>query len=101
MTINKHNASIEHSFRRTFYWNLSGSIIYEIVKTAHNFFLIQFLPTQEYALIGSILSIIYLSVKFSDIGTTHSLPPFFYLIQKNKFFFTRIFFTYFLAPQLP
>ncbi len=79
----------------------SGSIIYEFIKTIHNFFLIGFLPLQEFGLIGSILSIIYLSVKFSDIGTTHALQPFFYLLQKSKVFFIKIFLQYFVLPQLP
>ena len=95
------NNSFVAKFRQGFYWNLSGTLVYESVKTINNYFLIRFVAPDEYGIIGSVLSIIYLAVKIADIGTTHALPPFFYLLQESKAMFIKVFGRYFLLPQLP
>lgn len=95
------NRPIEFYFRKMVYWNFGGSIVYEIIKTLHNFFIIRFLSIQEYGLIGTVLSIIYLSVKMADIGTTHALPPFFSLLRKDKNIFSTIFLRFFIIPLFP
>lgn len=95
------NKPIEFYFRKMVYWNFGGSVVYEIIKTLHNFFIIRFLSIEEYGLIGSVLSIIYLSVKMADIGTTHALPPFFSLLRKDKNLFSTIFLRFFIIPLVP
>lgn len=94
-------SSFIEKFKRGFYWNLSGTLVYELTKTVNNYFLIRFIAPTEYGIVGSVLSIIYLAVKIADVGTTHSLPPFFHLIQESKAQFLKIFWRYFLLPQFP
>ncbi|MFH1831616.1 MAG: hypothetical protein ABH827_02320 [bacterium] len=93
--------TIKSKFKNGLRWNFSGSMIYETIKTFHQLFLIKFLSVSLYGLIGSTLSLIYLATKIADVGTTYSLPPFFHLFTKNKFNFKKLFFKYFLLPQLP
>ncbi len=102
---NKNCNSCEHDkikekFFVGFRWSVIGGITYETIKTVHNFFLLQFLTVMTYGLMGSTLALVYFSTKLADIGTTHSLPPFFHLFSKSKQNFKRLFFRSFLFPQI-
>ncbi len=82
-------------------WNIAGSIIYEAIKTAHNFFLFGLMNHTAYGFLGSALSIIYFSSKIADFGATPSLPPFFHYLMRNKQTFRGTLVNHYLIPHLP
>lgn len=103
MTHNKppDNHLIQQQFTRSFRWTLAGSITYEVLKTAHCFFLLQLLPPAIYGAMGSLFSLIYLVTYIADMGATNSLPPFINLATQSKQTFKRFLFSFSLFPHLP
>jgi hypothetical protein len=65
-------------------WSVLGSTVYEISKTANNLLLFKILMPRTYGLLGSILSLIYLSSRISDFSSSHIVYPFFGEITKSK-----------------
>lgn len=95
------NSSLAQKFHYNFRWNLIGSLLYEVAKTAHNYFLFKLFHASIFGLMGSILSLIYLTTKYADFGMTYALPPFFNDSIRSKADFRKILLGYFLLPQLP
>lgn len=95
------NRVLAEKFHYNFRWNLIGSLLYEGAKTAHNFFLFKLFHAHIFGLMGSILSLTYLTTKYADFGITYALPPFFNDITKSKANFRTILLGYFVVPQLP
>lgn len=87
-------------FHKSFRWAFAGSLVYEITKTLHNIFLIKLLIPQEYGIISSCLAFTYFLTKFTDLGASSSLLPFFSLIVKSKQNFKSLLFKYYLLPHI-
>ncbi len=93
--------NIQAQFKRSLRWTLSGSLIYETIKFAHCFLLLQLLPQAIYGVMGSLFSLIYLTTYIADLGATNSIPPFFHLFTQSKYDFKRFLLVFSLAPHLP
>ncbi len=91
---------LEYTFHREFRWNFLGSILYECIKTIHQIGLLLFLTKSVYGLIGSTFSLIYFATKVADSGATQTLPPFYYVLMKNKKNFIELIGKYFIGPQI-
>jgi len=92
---------LEAQFHKGFRWAVTGSMVYEACKTAHNILLTYYLTPKEYGLIASTLSFIYLVTKFADFGASTSILPFFHLFIKSKQNFKQLFFKFYLLPHIP
>jgi len=90
--------SIQAHFAKGFTWNLCGSILYEITKTLHLFFLMRCCSGASYGVIGSIFSIAYFATYLIDLGASNSLPPFIGTWTKNKVSFRKLLINYYLIP---
>ncbi|MBD3231150.1 hypothetical protein GF322_00655 [Candidatus Dependentiae bacterium] len=88
------------SFFTGFKWNIFGSIFYEILKVGHQFLLLKILDQSSYGLMGSIFSIIYLTIYLTDLGYVNTIPTFFNIFTKNKQNFTNIFLKKYSYPQI-
>ncbi|MBU4269865.1 hypothetical protein L6269_00250 [Candidatus Dependentiae bacterium] len=62
--------------------------------------LIKTLSTQDYGLMASIFSIIYLTIYISEFGISQSVPVFINLFLKNKFNFKKLLYKIYLLPQV-
>lgn len=93
--------TVSHKFHIGVRWNLVGSIIYELAKAIHNFFLFTIISRSAYGLLGSTFSIIYFASKLADLGAATSLPPFFHFFMKDKRTFRHIMVKHYLVPHLP
>lgn len=88
-------------FHKNFRWAFVGSIIYELTKTLHNFFLVKVLVPEEYGIISSCLAFTYFLTKLTDLGASTSLLPFFSLIVQSKQNFKNLILKHYLIPHLP
>ncbi len=93
--------SIHKKFLGSFWWNLGGSLSYEILKTVHCFLLLRFLDGYVYGFIGSLFSVVYLATRIADFGATNSIPTFHNLFTKNKQNFRHFLIRFSLIPHLP
>lgn len=93
--------SIHSKFHIGVRWNFAGSLIYEAVKALHNLFLFSLLDHAHYGLLGSTLSIIYLSSKIADFGASTSLPAVFNVMTKSRKYFRFILWRHYLRPHIP
>ena len=100
MEFNNNQNNLEKKFSTNFRWNLVGSSIYEILKIAHQIFLLKVLEPSFYGLMGSIFSIIYLTVYLSEFGLGATLPPFLNIFIESKQNFKNIFLKKYFLPQL-
>jgi hypothetical protein len=98
---NNQEISVNEKFSSSFRWNITGSIVYESLKFAHQAFLLKTISTPTYGLIGSIFSIIYLVIYLSKIGFGDALAPFLNIFTKNKQNFRNLFIKKYLLPQIP
>lgn len=90
--------SIQAHFSKGFVWNLGGSIVYEVTKMLHLFFLMRCCPGAGYGMIGSIYAIAYFATYLIDLGASNSLPPFLGTLTKSKDSFRKLIKNYFLIP---
>jgi len=97
-TTTNNNTTIKE-FSSSFRWNIFGSASYESLKILHQIFLLKTMATPLYGLMGSIFSIIYLSVYVAEFGLGYSLPPFLETFIKNKKNFKNIFLKKYFLPQ--
>ncbi len=88
------------NFSSGFKWNIFGSSFYEGLKILHQLFLIKILEQLSYGLMGSIFSIIYLTVYLTDTGLTYTLPTFFNIFTDSKANFKNIFLKKYFSPQI-
>jgi len=100
LEFNNNQNNLEKKFSTNFRWNLIGSSFYEILKIAHQIFLLKILETSSYGLMGSIFSIIYLTVYLSEFGLGSTLPPFLNIFIQSKQNFKNIFLKKYFLPQL-
>ena len=78
-------------FSKSFKWSIFGTFFYEGLKLFHQFLLFKLLTSTNYGLIGTIFSIIYLTVYLSDLGWTNSITPFLDLFISSKQNFKKVF----------
>lgn len=97
----KFDKEIQVNFARGFNWNLGGSILYEIAKTIHLFFLLRCADSTAYGIIGSIFSLCYFSTFLIDLGATNSLPPIIGTFSQSKETFKKLILNYYLIPFFP
>lgn len=90
----------ERKFLSGFRWNLCGSVVYEVFKAVHCALLWHYLDPVTYGKVGSIFSVVYLAIRFSDFGFAYSLPPFLPEAIKSKRHFFYFIFYYSLLPAL-
>ncbi len=78
--------------KRTSYvlrWNTFGGLFFQLLLTAHQVALYLVLEKKIYGLVGTIFSLIYLSITILDAGFKDSLAPFFALNAQNKSLFKK------------
>ena len=97
METNQNN--LTKKFSSSFRWNIAGSISYESIKILHQVFLLKTMESSSYGLMGSIFSIIYLTVYLSEFGFGATLPPFLNTFTQSKNNFKNIFIKYYFLPQ--
>lgn len=90
--------NIQAKFSKGFVWNLSGSILYEITKTLHLFFLMRCSTGDGYGIIGSIFTMAYFATALIDLGASNSLPPFIGIFTKSKESFRKLLIYYYSIP---
>ncbi len=95
-----HYSSLAARFAASFWWNLSGSISFELFKIAHHSMLLSYASRDFYGFLGSTYAIIYGAVRLSDCGTTNSLSPYFHKLTKTKHSFKTIGLKFFGLPYL-
>lgn len=88
-------------FLINFRWALSGSVTYELLKTIHNLCLLNILDKEVYGKFGSITAIIFMLYRFTELGLTTTLAPFFGNFLESKQNFKYLLFRYYLLPHLP
>jgi len=91
---------LKQKFHTGFRWNVFGSIVFEAIKILHHVFLLKVLNPVEFGLLANLYSITYLTVYFSDIAATTTLPPFLNVFIKSKQNFKKLF-SFYIFPQLP
>jgi len=91
--------NLTKKFSSSFRWNIAGSISYESIKILHQVFLLKTMESSSYGLMGSIFSIIYLTVYLSEFGFGATLPPFLNTFTQSKNNFKNIFIKYYFLPQ--
>ncbi len=94
------NLNIKKNFISSFRWNIIGSIFFESSKVVNQILLIKTLSTQDYGLMASIFSIIYLTIYMSEFGISQSVPVFINIFLKNKFNFKKLLYKIYLLPQI-
>lgn len=94
------SVDIKGIFTKDFRWNVSGSLLYEFLKTAHQLFLFKIIATIEYGLMGYIFSIVYLTISIADLGFTHSLPPYLSTFTRSQYHFRKLFLPYGFAQAI-
>ncbi|KKQ49481.1 MAG: hypothetical protein US69_C0005G0039 [candidate division TM6 bacterium GW2011_GWF2_38_10] len=92
---------VSNNFHQGVRYNLCGSIMYELIKTVHNFFLLNILTHSDYGLIASVISIIYFASKVADIGAASSLSLMFMHLTQSRLAFKKLFKKYYLYPHIP
>lgn len=88
-------------FNRNFRWTLVGGLIYEIIKSLHNFLLLNILPSQLYGMLGGFIASIFMIARTTDLGLTNSLAPFFKEATQNRQSFNDIILKYYLLLHIP
>lgn len=71
-------------FFEAFSWNALESIYYQIVYSLLMIGLYKIMGSSSFGLLGTLFSLIYLAVSFSNLGLDASLPPLFNDFSKNK-----------------
>ncbi|KKQ32480.1 MAG: hypothetical protein US49_C0007G0022 [candidate division TM6 bacterium GW2011_GWF2_37_49] len=99
--VSKLSNEFQAKYHKSFRWAFIGSLIYEITKTLHNFFLVKLMIPQDYGIISSCLAFTYFLTKLADLGASTSLLPFFGLIVQSKQNFKNLIFNHYLLPHLP
>jgi hypothetical protein len=92
--------AVEKKFNTAFAWNLSGSIIFEGLRVAHNTLLMSLVAKSVFGTIGSLFSVMFLIARIMDFGGSFSIPPFFKKIFVSKQSFLRITTFLFALPTL-
>ncbi len=95
---NTNNKPLTKHFEASFHWNLWWSILYEVLRIAHNIFLAKQVSQTTYGLIGTIFASMYLMAKCADMGTAYSIAPFFSSISTDKKSFKKFILNYSLLP---
>ena len=93
--------AVSNHFHQGVRYNLCGSIMYELIKTVHNFFLLNILANSDYGLIASVISIIYFASKVADIGAASSLSLMFVHLTQSRQSCKNLLKKYYLYPHLP
>ena len=94
------NLNIKKNFISGFRWNIVGSIFFEIAKVANQILLIKTLTTDDYGLMASIFSIIYLTIYISEFGISQSIPVFINIFIKTRSNFKNLLLKFYLLPQI-
>jgi hypothetical protein len=81
-------------------WVMLGSICFEVLKLAHQCLLLYSIPLPVYGLMGSIFSLIFLTIKLSRIGDDQSFAPFIQEAKHSKDIF-RTLIVHFIFLQIP
>lgn len=89
------------TFNRNFSWNVSGNILYELMRVGHTLLLFCYMPTNGYGHVGVIFSFLYLFAKVADGAAAYTITPFFAMFKnaskKQRFQFA----FYYLMLSLP
>lgn len=85
------NINIYKLFNRSIKWNTIEAIVYQTILTLHQILLFSAVDKLSYALIGTIFSLLYLSIVFLNFGLDKSLATFFLEYTKSKSNFKRFF----------
>jgi len=92
--------SVTEKFSSSFRWSISGSFYYETLKMLHQIFLLKVMEASSYGHVGSIFSIIYLTIYLSEFGLRNSLPPFLNIFTQSKQNFKDLFIKFYVLPQV-
>lgn len=71
-------------------WNALESISYQSLLLIHNIVLFSLIPQQLYGIIGSLFSLVYLTISITNFGFDITLPAYFSHATKNKQSFREI-----------
>ncbi|MDR3645926.1 MAG: hypothetical protein P4L22_00110 [Candidatus Babeliales bacterium] len=85
------NINIYKLFNRSIKWNTIEAVVYQAVLTAHHIFLFSAVDKLNYALIGTVFSLLYLTIVFLNLGLDKSLATFFVDYTKTKANFKKYF----------
>ena len=86
----RHFQIVKEKFLIGFQWSFTGSVIFEASHIIHHIFLLKALGAQFLGLIGSLFSIIYLTINITDLGFERSVTPYLNLTTQNKASFKKI-----------
>jgi len=90
---------LEKKFHSIFKWNTIGSIFFEAMHIGYQFLLLKILGYSVYGLMGSVFSILYLTIYLSDLGLMTSLPTFANVFTQSKSNFKKYFRQY-VTPNI-
>lgn len=85
------NTNVYKLFNRSIKWNTIEAIVYQSIITIHQILLFSVVDRLHYALIGTVFSLLYLSIVFLNLGFDKSLITFFNDYSKSKSNFKKFF----------
>ncbi len=68
--------SLKQLFRSSMRWNVTGSVIFEVIKMVHHLALFAALPLKAYGEVGIIFSLVYATVAIASLGIEAAVPAF-------------------------
>lgn len=85
------NINIYKLFYSSLKWNTIEAVVYQTILTIHHILLFSAVAKLDYALIGTIFSLLYLTIVFLNFGLDKSLATFFVDYSKTKSNFKKFF----------
>jgi len=92
--LNSVHHNLKNKFSTATKWNLSGTIFFEALKLINQFFLLKNMELANYGKLGTIFSIIFLTIHLSGFEAENSIYPFISEITKSKNIFRSFFKNY-------
>jgi hypothetical protein len=91
---------IKNKFKKSFRWNIFGSLFYESTKVLNQILLLKVMSPNSYGLMAATFSFIYFVMYLSELGGTQALPAFLKIFTKNKQNLKKYFIKFYLLPQI-